>query len=334
MLRSTSLRSARQMQRCLGLGVQPGTFVRIVEVGPRDGLQNEKSLVSTEDKIQLIELLAEAGLPAVESTSFVSPKWVPQMKDASEVMSAVSQLQQSRFPQVDFPVLTPNRKGYDMALQAGAREVAVFGAASEAFSQKNINCSVEESLARFEVVMQQAKTDQVRVRGYVSCVMGCPYQGQVEPAKVAEVARRLIDMGCYEVSLGDTIGTGNPALTRRVLEAVQAADIALDSQVAVHFHDTYGQALANILVALDMGVRCVDSAVAGLGGCPYAQGASGNVATEDVVYMLHGMGVDTGIDMHKLLDASDFISRVLERPPVSKAACALLGKRQNARQTE
>ncbi len=296
--------------------------VKIVEVGPRDGLQNEKQPVSTDDKLALIHGLADAGLPVVEATSFVSPKWVPQMADASEIMTRLQ-----RKVGVSYPVLTPNLKGFESALAVGAQEVAIFGAASESFSQKNINCSIAESLERFAPVMAAAQAAGVRVRGYVSCVLGCPYEGDIDAAKVAEVAGTLYRMGCYEISLGDTIGTGTPGKAQRLISAV--ADQVPLSALAVHFHDTYGQALANIHACLQMGVAVVDSSVSGLGGCPYAKGASGNVATEDVLYMLNGLGIETGIDMQALLDVSARISQVLGREPGSKAARALLAKRGN-----
>ncbi|MEQ2224069.1 hypothetical protein ILYODFUR_003620 [Ilyodon furcidens] len=289
--------------------------VKIVEVGPRDGLQNEKTVVPTEAKIHLINMLSESGLPVIEATSFVSPKWVPQMADQVEVMKGIS-----KKPGVSYPVLTPNLKGFQAALNAGASEVAIFGAASELFSKKNINCSVEESLQRFEEVMKAAKEAAVPVRGYVSCVVGCPYEGQVAPKKVAQVAKRLYSMGCYEISLGDTIGVGTPGSMTKMLEAV-SKEVPV-SALAVHCHDTYGQALANILIALQMGISVVDSSVAGLGGCPYAQGASGNVATEDVVYMLHGLGIQTGVELSKLMDAGAFICRTLNRKTSSKVAQA------------
>uniref|UniRef100_A0A3P8U9Q8 hydroxymethylglutaryl-CoA lyase n=1 Tax=Cynoglossus semilaevis TaxID=244447 RepID=A0A3P8U9Q8_CYNSE len=290
--------------------------VKIVEVGPRDGLQNEKTLVPTETKIQLIDLLSESGLPVIEATSFVSPKWVPQMADQVEVMKGIC-----RKPGVTYPVLTPNLKGFQAAVSiAGAKEVAIFGAASELFSKKNINCSVDESLLRFEEVMEAAREACVPVRGYVSCVLGCPYEGKVAPEKVAHVAKRLYSMGCYEISLGDTIGVGTPGSMSQMLAAV-TREVPLNA-LAVHCHDTYGQALANILVALQMGISVVDSSVAGLGGCPYAQGASGNVATEDVVYMLHGLGIQTGVDMSKLMNAGAFICRILNRKTNSKVAQA------------
>ncbi|GAB3034029.1 hydroxymethylglutaryl-CoA lyase [Bowmanella dokdonensis] len=292
--------------------------VKIVEVGPRDGLQNEKSLIALADKVALVEALADAGLSMVETGSFVSPKWVPQMADSAQVFAAIR-----RKSDVTYSALTPNLKGFEAAMEAGADEVAIFGAASESFSQKNINCSIAESLARFEPVMEAAQRAGKRVRGYVSCVLGCPYEGEISAHKVAEVTRALLDMGCYEVSLGDTIGVGTPLKTQQMLEIV-ARTVSVD-KLAVHFHDTYGQALANILVALQQGVSVIDSAVAGLGGCPYAKGASGNVATEDVIYMLSGMGIDTGVDLNKLVKAGNAITASLGRPTQSKVARAMTG---------
>lgn len=292
------------------------TSVKIVEVGPRDGLQNEKQVVLTADKIALINRLSETGLPVVEATSFVSPKWVPQMADNKDVLTGIKQ-----HTDVSYPVLTPNMKGFEAALAAGAKEVAIFGAASESFSQKNINCSIDESLERFRPIMQAAKQNNIRVRGYVSCVLGCPYEGDIAVTKVADVAKMLFDMGCYEISLGDTIGVGTPLKAQAMLKAV-AQNVPM-SALAVHFHDTYGQALSNILACLQLGVATVDSSIAGLGGCPYAKGASGNVATEDVVYMLNGMGIRTGIDLNQLLKAGQFISEKLGRSPMSKVANAL-----------
>ncbi|MDD2990700.1 MAG: hydroxymethylglutaryl-CoA lyase [Zoogloea sp.] len=289
--------------------------VRIVEVGPRDGLQNEKQIVSTDTKVELIARLGAAGLPAIEATSFVSPKWVPQMGDNAEVMARIV-----RLPGVDYPVLTPNLKGFEGALAAGAREVAVFGAASESFSQKNINCSISESLDRFAPVVEAARAAGVRVRGYVSCVLGCPYEGEVVPEAVAGVAATLFEMGCYEVSLGDTIGTGTPGKTRRMLDAV-ARRVPID-RLAGHYHDTYGQALANIYASLLAGVATFDASVAGLGGCPYAAGASGNVATEDVVYMLDGLGIETGIRLDALIETSAWICEHLGRSNGSKVSLA------------
>ncbi|CAG0932037.1 hydroxymethylglutaryl-CoA lyase [Rhodocyclaceae bacterium] len=297
--------------------------VKIVEVGPRDGLQNESQLVPAAVKIELIDRLGMAGLKAIEATAFVSPKWVPVMGDAAEVMAGLK-----RRAGVGYPVLAPNMKGYEQAVMAGATEIAVFAAASEAFSQKNINCSIAESLERFRPVMEAARRDGVRVRGYVSCVAGCPYQGEVPPAAVAEVVARLAEMGCYEVSLGDTIGVGTPASVTRMLDEV--ALLLPVERLAGHYHDTYGMALANIYASLEMGVAVFDASVAGLGGCPYAAGASGNVATEDVVYLMNGLGIETGVDLDRLVDAGAFISAELGREPASKAARAILAKRRKA----
>ena len=294
--------------------------VRLVEVGPRDGLQNEKMELPTQVKLELIERLAAAGLPAVEATAFVSPKWIPQMADHTEVLEGIR-----RKPGVSYPVLTPNLKGFQAALAAGAQEVAIFGAASESFSRKNINCSIEESLERFRPVAEAANAAKVKVRGYISCVLGCPYEGDVPLRKVAEVAGALFEMGCYEVSLGDTIGVGTPGKTQRMIEAV-AKRVPLE-RLAGHYHDTYGQALANIYASMELGVASFDSSVAGLGGCPYAKGASGNVATEDVVYMLHGLGIRTGVDLDKVVQTGQWISAILGREPVSKAGKALAAKR-------
>jgi hydroxymethylglutaryl-CoA lyase len=294
--------------------------VKIVEVGPRDGLQNEPGAVSTEVKLELIERLAAAGLASVEATAFVSPKWVPQMADHTEVLERIR-----RKPGVSYPVLTPNLKGFEAARAAGATEVAIFGAASEAFSRRNINCSIAESLDRFRPVAEAAKKNAVKVRGYVSCVLGCPYQGEVSPRQVADVAGDLYDMGCYEVSLGDTIGVGTPGKTRAMLEA-SARRVPME-RLAGHYHDTYGQALANIYASLEAGVRTFDASVAGLGGCPYAAGASGNVATEDVVYMLQGLGMDTGVDLDELVDIGRWICAVLQREPSSKVNRAISAKR-------
>ncbi len=299
------------------------TKVRIVEVGPRDGLQNEKQELPTKVKLELIERLADAGLPAVEATAFVSPKWVPQMADHTEVLEGIR-----RKPGVDYPVLTPNLKGFESARAAGATEVAIFGAASESFSKKNINCSIAESLERFRPVAEAARGAGVRVRGYISCVLDCPYEGPIAPQKVAEVARALFDMGCYEISLGDTIGTGTPFRTQKMIEAcAQAMPI---EKLAGHYHDTYGQALANIYASLELGVATFDSSVAGLGGCPYAKGASGNVATEDVVYLLDGLGIETGVDLDKVVGTGQWICGLLGREPSSKAARALAAKRSAA----
>ncbi|XP_062172569.1 hydroxymethylglutaryl-CoA lyase, mitochondrial [Alnus glutinosa] len=291
-------------------------FVKIVEVGPRDGLQNEKNIVPTAVKIELIHRLVSSGLSVVEATSFVSPKWVPQLADAKDVMEAVCNLQGARLP-----VLTPNLKGFEAAVAAGTKEVAVFASASESFSKSNINCSIEESLARYRAVTHAAKKLSIPVRGYVSCVVGCPVEGAISPSKVAYVAKELYDMGCFEISLGDTIGVGTPGTVVPMLETVMA--VVPVERLAVHFHDTYGQSLPNILVSLQMGISTVDSSVAGLGGCPYAKGASGNVPTEDVVYMLNGLGVKTNVDLGKLMLAGDFISKHLGRPSGSKTAVAL-----------
>ena len=297
--------------------------VRIVEVGPRDGLQNEKGEVPTSVKLELIERLADAGLPAVEATAFVSPKWIPQMADHAEVLKRIH-----RRPGVSYPVLTPNLKGFEAARAAGATEVAIFGAASEAFSKKNINCTIAESLERFRPVADAASAANIRVRGYISCVIGCPYEGDVKPQKVAEVADALYDMGCYEVSLGDTIGVGTPGKTQAMIEAC-ATRVPVD-KLAGHYHDTYGQALANIYASMQLGVATFDASVAGLGGCPYAAGASGNVATEDVVYMLRGLGIETGIDLDKLVDTGAWISSILKRDPGSKAGRAIAAKKAKA----
>jgi hydroxymethylglutaryl-CoA lyase len=294
--------------------------VRIVEVGPRDGLQNEKAEVPTRVKLELIERLADAGLPAVEATAFVSPKWIPQMADHTEVLEGIR-----RKPGVSYPVLTPNLKGFQAALAAGAAEVAVFGAASESFSQRNINCSIAESLERFRPVTEAARAANVKVRGYLSCVLGCPYEGEIAAEKVADVAQALHAMGCYEVSLGDTIGTGTPGKTQRMIEAV-ARRVPV-AKLAGHYHDTYGQALANIYASMELGVATFDSSVAGLGGCPYAKGASGNVATEDVVYLLQGLGIETGVDLGKLVEVGQWICAAIGKEPASKAGRAIAAKR-------
>ena len=290
--------------------------VRIVEVGPRDGLQNEKALIPTADKIELIDRLSATGLQSIEATSFVSPKWVPQLADASEVFSGIT-----RRPGVHYPVLVPNLQGYERARAVGVDEVAVFTAASEAFNRKNINAGIDESLARFAPVIERARADGVAVRGYVSTVLGCPYQGEVPVADVVRVARELHLMGCYEISLGDTIGVGTPAKARAMLRAV--AEAVPMPALAIHFHDTYGQALANILACLEEGVSVVDSAVSGAGGCPYAKGASGNVASEDVVYMLHGLGIETGVDLTALAETGRWLATKLGRETGSKAGRAL-----------
>ena len=286
-------------------------FVRIVEVGPRDGLQNEKALVGTADKIALIDKLAATGLGTVEATAFVSPKWVPQMADAAEVYAGVAKREGVRYP-----VLVPNLQGYERARGVGVAEIAIFGAASEAFSKANINASIAESLERFAPVLEAAKRDGVAVRGYVSTVLGCPYQGEVPVAEVVRVAKALHAMGCYEISLGDTIGVGTPRKARAMLEAV-ATEVPM-AALAVHFHDTYGQAVGNVAACLEAGVRVVDAAVSGTGGCPYAKGASGNVATEDIVYLLDGMGFAHGVDLDALIATGRWLSSVLGRDSMSK----------------
>ena len=291
-------------------------FVHLVEVAARDGLQNEAAMVATADKIELIDRLSATGLRSIEATSFVSPRWVPQLADAAEVMAGIA-----RRPGVSYPVLVPNEQGYDRALAAGATEVAVFTAASEAFNRKNINAGIDESIERFVPVLARARADGVRVRGYVSTVLGCPYQGAVPLADVVRVARRLHELGCWQVSLGDTIGVGTPHQARQMLLAV-AAEVPM-ADLAVHFHDTWGQALANVAACIEAGVRVADSAVAGTGGCPYARGASGNVASEDLVYMLHGMGIDTGIDLDALAATGRWLAGRLGRQTGSKVGRAL-----------
>ena len=293
--------------------------VKIVEVGPRDGLQNEKGVVTLEDKVTLVNGLSDTGLSVIESGSFVSPKWVPQMATSADVFAAIE-----RKSNITYSALTPNMKGFEAALAANVDEVAVFGAASESFTQKNINCSIEESIERFTPVIEAALNANIKVRGYVSCVLGCPYEGDINISTVTKVSRKLYELGCYEISLGDTIGVGTALKTQHLLEDV-LTHIPTE-KVAVHFHDTYGQALSNILVALQNGVNVVDAAVAGLGGCPYAKGASGNVATEDVVYMLNGMGIETGIDINKLAVVGETICNSLGKANQSKVGKALLTK--------
>ena len=289
--------------------------VRIVEVGPRDGLQNEKQPIDIATRVQLINMLSAAGLNTIEAGSFVNPAWVPQMAGSEDVFSQIN-----RLPGVRYVALVPNSKGFERAASVNANEVAIFAAASEGFSQKNINCSIEESLARFKPVMSAAKTAGIPVRGYISCVISCPYDGEVSPQKVADVSERLLAMGCYEISLGDTVGTGTPESVTRMLDAV--LKIAPADKLAVHFHDTYGQALANIYASLQRGIAVIDSSIAGLGGCPYAKGAAGNVATEDLVYMLNGLGIQHGVDLNKLIAAGQFISEKLNRQSGSKVALA------------
>lgn len=297
--------------------------VRIVEVGPRDGLQNEKTPVSVEGRIAFIETLLDAGLHTVEVGAFVSPKAIPQMVGSDEVLRGVS-----RRTDGEFHVLVPNEKGYEAARASGAKVIAVFGSASEGFSRANINCSIMESIERFKPVIARARADGIKVRGYISCVLGCPYDGAIRPAAVVDVAKVLWDLGCYEVSLGDTIGVGTPHKARALLRAV-AGHVPM-AHLAMHFHDTYGQALANLYAGMEEGARVIDSAAGGLGGCPYAPGATGNVATEDVVYMLEGMGIATGVDMTKLVQATNNISRLIGRPPVSRVAAALNAKARAA----
>jgi len=295
--------------------------VKMVEVGPRDGLQNEKDAVPVEVKIALIDQLSAAGLPVVEAGAFVSPRWVPQMADSAAVLSGIA-----RKPGVEYPVLVPNMKGFEAAQRAGAREIAVFGAASEAFTQRNINCSIAESIARFAPVAEAARDAGMTVRGYVSCVLGCPYEGEIAPAAVAGAAARLADLGCAEISLGDTIGVGTPARAQVMIEAV-AARVPIE-RLAVHFHDTYGQALANLLAVLERGIAVIDASVAGLGGCPYAPGASGNLATEDLVSLFETEGVDTGVDLERLTATSGWLGRdVMKRPLPSRVLRARLGAR-------
>lgn len=297
--------------------------VRIIEMGPRDGLQNEKTAVRVEARIAFIEALVAAGLDTVEVGAFVSPKAIPQMASSDAVLRGVSHINGA-----EFHVLVPNEKGYDAARAAGAKVVSVFAAASEGFSRANINCTVAESIERFKPVLARAKADGVKVRGYISCVLGCPFDGEIKPKAVADLANTLWELGCYEISLGDTIGVGTPEKAREMLRAV-AANIPA-AKLAMHFHDTYGQALANLYAGLEEGVRVIDAAAGGLGGCPYAPGATGNVATEDVVYMLEGMGVRTGVDMEKLLAATNTMSGVLGKPPVSRVASALNAKKKRA----
>lgn len=293
--------------------------IKIVEVGPRDGLQNEPVPVTTEIKLELIDRLADCGLPVVEATSFVSPKWVPQMADQREVMHGIT-----KRPGVRYPALVPNMKGFESALECGVEEIAVFAAASETFSQKNINCSIAESIERFIPVLEAAQRHDIAVRGYVSCVLGCPYEGAIAPEAVAEVAHRLYDLGCYEISLGDTIGVGTPLKAQRMVDVV--SERVPVEFLAAHFHDTYGQALANLYAVLQVGIATIDSSVSGLGGCPYAPGAAGNVATEDVVYMLDGLGIETGVDLERLAETGRWICGVLGRSSASRVAMALAGR--------
>lgn len=300
------------------------TSVKIVEVGPRDGLQNEVKSVPLDVKIALIEKLVDAGLPVVESGAFVSPKWVPQMASSSEVFKGVQKRED-----VSYPMLVPNMKGLEAAIDAGVEEIAIFAAATDSFSQKNINCSIDESIERFKLVVDRAIAQNMKVRGYISCVLGCPYEGEVSMAVVAGIAKTMMNQGCYEISLGDTIGVGTPGKAQAMVD--QVSKVVPINQLAVHFHDTYGQALANLHAVLQSGIAVIDSSVSGLGGCPYAKGASGNVATEDVIYMLQGMNVKTGVDMNKLLEAGAYISQFLGRQSASKAALALANRRATRR---
>lgn len=295
--------------------------VKIVEVGPRDGLQNEPTIVPTATKIEIINRLSQTGLTVIEATSFVSPKWIPQLADGEEVLKGIQ-----RYPNVSYPVLVPNEQGYQRAISAGAKAIAVFTAASETFSQKNTHSSIQESLERFAPFIQSARAQNIFVRGYVSCALGCPYEGEISPDSVGKVAKALWELGCEEISLGDTIGVGTPKKATTLINAV-SHHIPI-SHLAVHFHNTYGQALANIFAVLKQGISIIDSSVAGLGGCPYAKGASGNVATEDVIYLLEGLDIETGVDLKKLVKVSDFICKELKIKNESKVAQAMLGKDQ------
>lgn len=296
--------------------------IKIVEVGPRDGLQNEAKQIPVSVKIELINRLNETGLQVIEAGSFVSPKWIPQMADTLEVLQSIT-----RKPQISYPVLVPNLKGLELALQAGVTEIAIFAASSESFSQKNINCSIAESLQRFKEIFENAQAHKLKVRGYISCVLGCPYEGDIDPQAVTHVAEALYNLGCYEISLGDTIGVGTAKSAVNLIQQVK--EVIPTEAIAVHFHDTYGQALANIYAVIQEGISVIDSSVAGLGGCPYAPGASGNVATEDVIYLLNGLGINTGIDLDQLCSAGNYISQFLERPNRSKVALALEAKRKS-----
>lgn len=296
-------------------------FVKVVEVGPRDGLQNEKSIVATETKVNFINKLSETGLRSIEVTSFVSPKWVPQMADNIRVFQKIN-----KKPGVSYPVLVPNLKGLENALKVGVKEIAVFGAASETFTKKNTNCSIEESIQNFKDVIEHAKKHDIKVRGYISCIVGCPYEGETKPKIVSSIAAAMLQLGCYEISLGDTIGVGSPNKIRALLNELKHVSTSGMSEFAVHCHDTYGQALVNIYTSLECGIRVFDSSVAGLGGCPYAAGASGNVATEDLLYFLNKQGMETGVDFDKIVQIGDYISNQLGRMNQSKAGIAVLSK--------
>eukprot|EP00945_MAST-04E_sp_MAST-4E-sp1_P005796 g5796.t1 len=315
--------AVNMQRRTFALGSMP-KYVKLVEVGPRDGLQNEKKIIDTSVKVEFCNMLSRAGLTAIEATAFVSPKWVPQMSDHTEVLKSID-----KYPGVSYPVLCPNVKGFESAMEAGAKEVAIFAAASESFSRKNINCTIEESLQRFAPIMAAAKENGVLVRGYASCVLGCPYEGYIDPKAVADVSAALYELGCYEVSLGDTIGIGDPGSTAKMLGEV--LKVVPADKLAGHFHDTYGQALPNVLVSLQHGISVFDSAVSGLGGCPYAKGATGNVSTEDLVYMLYGLGIETGVDFDALIEAGAYISRALgDRTPNSRVAVAVNNKKKTS----
>lgn len=297
-------------------------FVKVVEVGPRDGLQNEKKIIPTSVKVDLINRLSETGLKVIEVTSFVSPKWIPQMADQKEVFQEIK-----KYPTVSYPVLVPNAKGLETAIEVGAKEIAIFGSASEAFSQKNTNCSIKDGIKRFKVVADQAKAQGIRIRGYVSCVVGCPYEGHIKPINTLMVTERMLDLGCYEVSLGDTIGVGTPKNVGTLLYELRNLDRDL-RKFSLHCHDTYGQAIANIYVGLQSGIRTFDSSVAGLGGCPYAAGASGNVATEDLLYLLQGENLETGVNLEKVVNVGDFICTELGRSNGSKVGAAISAKKK------
>ncbi|KAK2586015.1 hypothetical protein KPH14_010583 [Odynerus spinipes] len=300
-------------------------FVKVVEVGPRDGLQNEAKIVTTETKAQFINKLSETGLRSIEVTSFVSPKWVPQMAD-----NAVLFTQIKKKDNVSYPVLVPNLKGLESAIKIGVKEIAIFGTASETFSKKNINCSISESVKNFTAVIEKAKEHNIKVRGYISCVVGCPYEGEIKPKIVVDLAALMLNLGCYEISLGDTIGVGSPKKIKQLLKELQLVSSHDMSEFALHCHDTYGQALTNIYTSLEYGIRIFDSSVAGLGGCPYAAGASGNVATEDLLYLLHGQGLETGVNFNQIVEIGDYISRELGRKNQSKAGLAIIAKRSKA----
>lgn len=294
--------------------------VKIVEVGPRDGLQNEKNFLPTAIKVEFIDRLSQAGYTTIETTSFVAPKWIPQLADHKEVFTQIN-----KYPHISYPVLIPNVQGFEAALALGVKEIAIFTAASQSFTHKNINCSIEESFTRFTPIIKMALANNIKVRAYISCVLGCPYEGDIAPSVVANIAQQFYELGCYEISLGDTIGVGTPIKAKQMVEAV-ALNVPI-KHLAGHFHDTYGQALANIFAVMELGMNVFDSSVAGLGGCPYAKGASGNIATEDLIYMLHGMNIQTGLDLNSIIDTGIFICDQLGKPSCSKSAIAILAKR-------